>query len=70
MHLFSARWRWLTDSSLVDRLGFRPLIASCIQHEAAMTPFEIVSLILAIITLVIIVAFGSIQIGKWIGEKK
>ncbi len=35
-----------------------------------MTPFEIVSLILAIITLVIIVAFGSIQIGKWIGEKK
>ena len=35
-----------------------------------MTPFEIVSLIVAIITVVNVAFFGGIQIGKSLGDNK
>ena len=42
----------------------------CIQNEAAMTPFEVVSLIVAIIMLAGGFTYAGIQIGKSLGEKK
>ena len=45
-------------------------MSSCIQYEAAMTPFEIVSLIVAIIMLAGGFTFAGIQIGKSLGERE
>ncbi len=60
----SALWR-LLDLKVAD-----VFLTGCIQNEAAMTPFEIVSLIVAIIMLAGGFAFAGIQIGKSLGEKK
>ena len=45
-------------------------LKGCQLNEAAMTPFDAISVTIAIVGLAGGFAYAGIQIGKWIGEKK
>jgi hypothetical protein len=45
-------------------------MVDALRNEAAMTPFETITLMIALIGLVGGFAYAGIQIGRWIGGRK
>ncbi|GGB93745.1 hypothetical protein GCM10011494_10230 [Novosphingobium endophyticum] len=62
----------LPGASVEERfkLGLDCLSRSRSSNEAVMTPYETITLTIAIVVLAGGFAYAGIQIGKWIGEKK